>query len=66
MPLPITTALLVASILLTVLFAWLGMRPRAPGRPRLAPWPMIMLFSGAFSLMMIIHLLTLLGLHPAS
>jgi hypothetical protein len=61
MNLTITLALLGASVALTVLFGWLGARPKVPGQPQLMPWQVFMMFTAAVSLMMLVHLLNLGG-----
>ena len=48
---------------LVVLFGWLGARPKPLGRPRMAPWPLLMLITAASTLMVLVHLLNILGAH---
>jgi hypothetical protein len=63
MTLPITLALLILGAASTALFGWLGARPFQPGRPRMVPWQILMMFTAAWCIMMVVHLLTLLGVH---
>jgi len=64
MTLPITLALLAVGLVLTGLFGWLGARPRPLHQPRLVPWQFLMMLAAAWSLMMLVHLLSLIGVHP--
>jgi hypothetical protein len=59
--LPITLALLGIGAALTGLFGWLGARPKQLGKPRMVNWQILMMFSAAWCLMMIVHLLNLFG-----
>jgi len=61
MNLPVTLALLSMGAIFTALFGWLGARPRPLGRPRLAPWQLMMMIMAAFTMMMIVHLLNMFG-----
>ena len=62
MTLPITFALLLASIALTVFCGWRGARPRDYSKPRMIPWQLLMLISAAFCLVMIVGVLNELGI----
>jgi hypothetical protein len=59
--LPITLALLAFGAGLTGLFGWLGARPKVLGKPRMINWQLLMMFSAAFCLIMLVHLLNLFG-----
>jgi hypothetical protein len=59
--LPITLGLLAASILLTVVFGWLGARPKQLGEVRMVNWQIPMMITAATTLMMLVHLLGLFG-----
>lgn len=57
--------LIIAAVLaaLTVLAAWRGSRPpNLIKGPRMMPWRMIMLFSGAGTMLMVVHLVNLAGI----
>ncbi len=62
MSLSLTLALLALGAALCGLFGWLGARPRPLGRPRLAPWPLMMMFAATATMLILVHLLNLLGL----
>lgn len=65
MDLNLTLALTGAVLAVGVLAGWRGARPPDPHRgPRLVPWRMIMVLSGAVLLYLAAHLLNLLGLGP--
>ncbi len=61
MSMMITLALMAALIGLTVLSGWMGARPRDFTRPRLVPWPFLMMLSAAAAMMMAVHALNLVG-----
>ena len=62
MTLPVTLALIVGFLALAVFAGWRGSRPWNPGKGvRMAPWRLIMLFSGAAAFLLGIHLAALLG-----
>jgi hypothetical protein len=61
MNLPLTLALLGFGVALAVLSGWMNARPRVLGKPKMMPWPILMLFGAAWSIMMIVHLLSLFG-----
>jgi len=63
MTLPLTLALLIIGAVSTALFGWLGARPLQPGKPRMVPWQILMMFAAAWCIMMVVHLLTLVGIH---
>ncbi len=63
MTLPITVALLALFVALTCLFGWLGARPKVLGKPRMINWQLLMMFSAAGCLLMLVHLLNLFGAH---
>lgn len=59
----LTVILLAASAALTFFFGWMGMRPMDPRKgPRMVPWRFLMMISFTASLLLIVHLLTVLGL----
>jgi hypothetical protein len=62
MNLPVTVALLLASVAMTVLCGWMGARPRDYSKPRLVPWQFLMLLSAALVLVMLVGLLNELGI----
>ncbi len=66
MTLPITLALLIIGAASAGLFGWLGARPLRPGRPRMVPWQVLMIFSAAWCIMMLVHLLSLVGVHTGA
>jgi hypothetical protein len=61
MNLPITLALLLASIGLTVFCGWMGARPKDYSKPRRIPWQFLMLPSALLVLIMIVGVLNELG-----
>jgi hypothetical protein len=63
MNLPVTLALLVLGAALAGLCGWLGARPRPPHQPRMVPWQFLMMLAAAWTLLMVVHLLNLLGAH---
>ncbi|MFI4975959.1 MAG: hypothetical protein ACHP84_15565 [Caulobacterales bacterium] len=59
-----TLALAVISFALAALCGWLGSRPPNPLRgPRLVPYRLLMLVTGAVGLLLTTHLLNLLGVN---
>ena len=60
MNLPVTSTLLVASLVLTVIFGWFGARPPVPGRTRLAPWRFMMLLAFTGLIAIAVHMVALL------
>lgn len=61
--LTLTVILLSLSALLTVFFGFMGARPVNPNKgPRMVPWRFLMLLTFTASLLLLVHLLTLLGL----
>jgi hypothetical protein len=63
MSLTLTLSLIAAFLALTVFAGWRGARPSQPHiGVRMAPWRLIMLLSGAFLFLLLIHLAALLGL----
>ena len=62
MTLPITIALMLAFVGLTVLFGWLGAKPRDYSKPPPPPWQVFMLISAALVLVMLVGLLNELGI----
>ncbi len=64
MTLPITVALAVLFLVLTVVCGLAGARAAAPMKPpRLVPWRMIMLFAFAALVAMLVHIVSLLRGH---
>ena len=62
MPLSLTLSLLAVSISLTVFAGWRGAQlPNLKKGPRMVPWRFVMLLSGAFSVLLLIHLAALAG-----
>lgn len=62
MSLPLTLALLAATLALAVFAGWRGARPWDLRRGvRMIPWRLIMLLSGAAIMMLAIHLGSLMG-----
>jgi hypothetical protein len=59
--LPITAALLLAAIAVTVLCGWMGARPRDYSKPRMVPWQLLMLISAAVCLVLLVGVLNELG-----
>jgi hypothetical protein len=59
MNMPITSIILVASLVSTVIFGWFGARPSVPGRTRLAPWRFMMLLAFTGLIAMAVHMVTL-------
>jgi hypothetical protein len=67
MGLPLTLGLTAAVIALGAFCGWRGARPPDPHRgPRLMPWRFVMVLCGAVTIYLAAHLLSLLGLMPAS
>jgi hypothetical protein len=61
MDLPVTAALSLTALALTVLFGWLGARPAKPlSEPRLAPWRVLMVAAFLGTVMLLVHLVQLL------
>ena len=56
---PITSALALGALGLTVFFGWRGARRSLPGRTRLAPWRFLMLLAFTALIAMAVHLVTL-------
>jgi hypothetical protein len=56
MTLPVTIALMAATAALFALAAWRSGKPAEPGRIRLIPWTLIMVFSGGFFMLLLAHL----------
>jgi len=62
MDLTTTLILLVAAITATAVCGWRGARPPDPIRgPRMAPWRFLMILAAALTMLLLIHLATLLG-----
>jgi hypothetical protein len=62
MNLIITSILLAAAVGSTVVFGWLGARPRTDlTKPRMVPWQLLMLLAAAGAMMMLVHALNLIG-----
>ena len=61
MSMPITLALLATLAGLTILFGWLGARPRDFTRPRMVNWQILMMLTAAGAMMMMVHALNLVG-----
>lgn len=66
MSLIVTIALLALGAALTVLFGWMGARPRELGKPQMVPWQILMMFAAAWCLLMVVHILNLLGAHTGA
>ncbi len=62
MNLPVTIALTLAFVALTVFCGWRGARPRDYAKPRMVPWQFLMLLSAAGVLVMIVGVLNELGI----
>jgi hypothetical protein len=60
MTLPITSALALATLILTVFFGWRGAQRSQPGRTRLAPWRFMMLLAFTALIALAVHLVTLI------
>jgi len=59
----ITVILLAVSALLTVFFGLMGARPMNPLKgPRMVPWRFLMMLMFTATLLLVVHLLTVLGL----
>ena len=64
MDLAATLAALAASLVIAGVAGWLGARPPDLRRgPRMVPYRMIMLLSGAAGLLFLVHLVNLAGVH---
>lgn len=51
------------TIILTVVFGWLGARPSNPARgPRMAPWRPMMMATAVATLLLAAHALNLMGI----
>jgi hypothetical protein len=62
MNLIITAIALAACVGSTVVFGWLGARPRTDlTRPRMVNWQVLMLIAAAVSMMMLVHVANLVG-----
>lgn len=65
MDMPLTLALLAASLSIAVLCGWLGARPPNLNKgPRLIPYRAIMLLGATLSVFLLIHAASLAGLKP--
>jgi hypothetical protein len=62
MSLPVTLALLLVSVALTVFCGWMGARPKDYAKPSLVPWQFLMLLSAAMVLIMVVGLLNEVGI----
>lgn len=63
MTLSVTLGLIAGVLALTVFAGWRGARPSQPHQGvRMVPWRLVMLLSGAFLFLLLIHLAALLGL----
>jgi len=62
MSMPLTIALLVLSVAVSILARFMSNRPVQPGRARLVPWNVILIFAGAFAILMVAHLVNLAGI----
>jgi hypothetical protein len=62
MTLTLTIVLLAMSVSLTVFAGWRGAQPPDLHKgPRMVPWRFVMLLSGAFSVLLLVHLAALAG-----
>lgn len=55
MTLPVTIALMIAAAALVVVAAWRSGKPAEPGRVRLIPWTLIMIFAAGFFMLLLAH-----------
>lgn len=63
--LPVTLALIAATLALAVFAGWRGALPSDPAKGvRMAPWRLIMVLSGAVLFVLMIHVGGLLGFVP--
>ena len=62
MNLPITIALLLVFVALTVFCGWMGAKPRDYAKPPPPPWQFLMLISAALVLVMIVGVLNEVGI----
>ena len=63
MNMTVTLALMAAGVAAAVGCGWMGSRPKDYLKPRVVPWQMLMLVSGVFVLLLVIHLLGLFGMN---
>lgn len=64
MDLKVTVLAVLAALASTVFFGWRGARPPDLVKgPRMVPHRMLMVFSAAVTLLMLVHLVNLLGVH---
>ena len=61
MTLPVTIAVMLGFVALTVFCGWMGAKPKDYAKPRLVPWQFLMLLSAAGVLIMIVGVLNELG-----
>jgi hypothetical protein len=61
MNLPITIALMLVFVALTVFCGWRGAKPKDYAKPSLVPWQFLMLLSAAGVLIMVVGVLNELG-----
>lgn len=61
MTMPVTLALLAASVASAGLFVWLERRPAEPGRVRLLPTTPLIFLSVFVALLMLVHIVNLMG-----
>ncbi len=62
MDMPLTLAGLAFTAALTVFFGWMGAKPPNLVRgPRLMPYRLLMVFSAAAAVLMVVHLVNLMG-----
>lgn len=62
MTLPLTLAILAASVAIYAYGSWRAAQPADPLRPRLLPWRPIILTAGVVGLLMLVHLANLFGM----
>ena len=64
MTLPITLLIMLATAGLFTFAARRGARPSNPLRPRMVPWTLVAILTGAVFILLLAHLFSLMGLEP--
>lgn len=64
MTFPVTLMIMAATAGLFTFAARRGGRPSDPLRPRMVPWTLVAIIAGAFFILLLAHLFSLMGLEP--
>lgn len=66
MDLTATIAILVVAAALFAFGSWRSAQPANPLKPRLIPWRLVMILSGAVAILMLAHVANLFGIQTGS